>query len=278
MKSTPHPVRRLVFRRLLFLSAVCVTALCQNSFAATCESFLEPSHRANLVPASRDIIQKIHVAEGDMVRKNQLLVSLNAEVLKARLQVADIMAEAHGRLESAKTVEKMRQDQLDELVRLAQSGNVRAKELDRAKADLAIAQAEVLTAQEEIRIRAAERHHIKAQLAEKEIRSPIDGVITKVNKEEGELTGSSDQDVLITVIQEYPLRAIFHLPLPAAEKLSQGQQIPIIISDMGNSVGGEVEHISRITNPESGTIKVKIKITEINRYRAGLRCQMVLAD
>ncbi len=271
-----------IYRRLLRLwqlfVVIAMLLFCCNGFAADFESFLEPAHRVDLVPANRDIIEKIHVAEGDIVRKNQLLVSLSAEVLKARLQAADIMAAARGRLETAKTMEKMRRDQAAEMARLAQQGSARPKELDRAKAELAIAEVEVITAQEEIRIRAAERQQIKAQLAEKEIRSPIDGTVTHLGKEEGEITGTSDQAVLVTVVQEQPLRAVFHLPLRAVNQLSVGQQLPLVIGEDGTIIPGEVEYISSITNPESGTVKVKIKIKEAGKLQSGLRCRLNLGD
>ena len=246
--------------------------------SASFESFLEPAHQVDLVPATREVIQKIFVKEGDRVTKAQLLVSLNTAILQARLQAATILGEAHGKIDSARIVEKMRQDQLEDLQRLATSGNVRMKELDRAKADLAIAQAELLAMQEEHRIRMAEVQQIKAQIAEKEIRSPIAGVVTYLSKEEGELTGTSDQDILVTVVQEHPLQAIFHLPIPTAASLSLGQILPIKADLVAQTVGGRVEFISPVTNPESGTIKVKVILQDDRTFQAGLRCFLSLAE
>lgn len=242
--------------------------------AASFESFLEPAQQADLIPANRDVIQKIHVREGETVKKGQLLVSLNADTLRARLQAATIMAEASGRIDSAQVMLKLRQQQLDELNRLAQSGNVRARELDRARADLAIARAELQTMQEERRIRVAEQEQIKAQIAEKEVRSPIDGIVTHLSKEEGELTGTSDQDILVTVVQEHPLQAVFHLPADAAAPLRQGQEVPIGIDAAAATVAGSIEFISPVTNPESGTVRIKVRILDDTTLQAGLRCHL----
>ena len=246
--------------------------------AASFESFLEPAHQADLTPANRDVIQKIHVREGDVVSKGQLLVSLNADTLKARLQAATILAEAHGKIDSARVMEKLRQEQLDDLTNLAKSGNVRAKELDRARADLAIARAESLTMQEERRIRIAEQEQIKAQIAEKEIRSPIAGVVTHLSKEEGELTGTSDQDILVTVVQEHPLQAVFHLPSVTATALKQGQEVPISFDQASEAVNGRIEFISPVTNPESGTIKIKVILADDTTLQAGRRCHLNLGE
>jgi RND family efflux transporter MFP subunit len=259
---------------LLFL----IVLAAGSASAATFESFLEPAHQADLIPANRDVIQKIHVKEGDAVKKGQLLISLNADILKARLQAADIMAEAHGKLDSARIMEKMRQDQLEDLTRLAKSGNVRAKELERAEADLAIAKADVLAMQEERRIRAAEQQQIKAQVAEKEIRSPIDGSITHLSKEEGELTGTSEQDILVTVVQEHPLRAVFHLPAANVHDLKTGLEVRLSVDQGNQTLAGEVEFISPVTNPESGTVKVKVQLRGDEKMQAGLRCHLILAD
>jgi membrane fusion protein (multidrug efflux system) len=246
--------------------------------ASSFESFLEPAHQADLIPANRDVIQKIHVKEGDTVKKGQILVSLTADTLKARLQAATIMAEARGKIDSALVMEKLRQEQLDDLTNLAKSGNVRAKELDRARADLAIAMADLQTMQEERRIRMAEQEQIKAQIAEREIRSPIDGTVTHLSKEEGELTGTSDQDILVTIVQEHPLQAIFHLPAGVATTLKQGQEVPISLEQGTEIVTGRIMFISPVTNPESATVKVKVRIVDNKTLQAGLRCHLNFAD
>ena len=248
-----------------------------SASAVTFESFLQAARQADLVPANRDVIHKVHVKEGDRVKKGQLLVSLNADILKARLQAAIILAEAHGKVDSARVMEKLRQEQLNDLTNLAASGNVRAKELDRAKADLAIAGAELLAMQEERRLRLAEQKQIEAQLAEKEIRSPIDGVVTHLSREEGELTGTSEQDMLVTVVQEHPLQAVFHLPAGAAAELKQGQEVPIGIDQNSAAVTGRIEFISPVTNPESGTVKVRVVIHNNTALQAGRRCLLNLA-
>ena len=258
--------------------AIMLVFMASPAQASSFESFLEPAHQADLIPANRDVIQKIHVKEGDTVTKGQILVSLNADTLKARLQAATIMAEARGKIDSAQVMEKLRQEQLDDLTNLAKSGNVRAKELDRARADLAIARAESLTMQEERRIRIAEQEQIKAQIAEKEIRSPIAGIVTHLSKEEGELTGTSDQDILVTVVQEHPLQAVFHLPAVTTATLKQGQEVPISFDQVDKAVTGRIEFISPVTNPESGTIKIKVIIATEKTLQAGLRCHLNLAE
>ncbi len=276
-----NPRRLRCFRAVLAAAAGVAIALFSTAGpvqAASFESFLEPAHQADLIPANRDVIQKIHVREGEVVKKGQLLVSLAADTLRARLQAATIMAEASGRIDSAQVMLKLRQQQLDDLTRLAQSGNVRAKELDRARADLAIARAELQTMQEERRIRVAEQEQIRAQIAEKEVRSPIDGIVTHLSKEEGELTGTSDQDILVTVVQEHPLQAVFHLPADAASTLRQGQEVPIGIDEAAGTVSGRIEFISPVTNPESGTIRIKVRIIDEKTLQAGLRCHLALAE
>jgi len=278
-------MRQLLLRhcgRVLGISAAGIMILsvltASPVLAAAFESFLEPAHQADLIPVNRDVIQRIHVKEGDTVTKGQLLVSLNTDTLKARLQAATVMAEARGKIDSARIMEKLRQEQLDDLTNLAKSGNVRAKELDRARADLAIARADLLTMQEERRIRVAEQEQIKAQIAEKEIRSPIAGIVTHLSKEEGELTGTSDQDILVTIVQEHPLQAVFHLPAGTAATLKIGQEVPISFEQVTKAVTGRIEFISPVTNPESGTIKIKVVLADDKTLQAGLRCHLNLGE
>lgn len=240
--------------------------------AVTLESFLEPNRKVDIVPVNRDIVRQIHVEEGDVVTAGQLLVTLDLGVLNAQRDTARILAANHGQLDSAKVLVKMRSAQLDNLNRLESTGHVRPKELEKSKADLALARADLLTAKESRRIRIAELKQIEAQIDVKKIKSPLDGVVSRIFKTEGELVGLNDEDALITVVQVLPLHVIFHIPYSYIGTLTEGQKVAVHIDGKEEMVQGTVLYSSPLVNPESGTVRVKIGFDDGFSAKSGIRC------
>lgn len=245
-----------------------------NAVAVTLESFLEPHKQVDIVPVNRDIVREVHVEEGDHVKVGQLLVTLDLAVLSAQQNTAKILASNRGQLDSAKVIVEMRKAQLENLERLESTGHVRAKELEKSRADLAIAEADLLTAQETRKIRLAELQQIEAQVEVKKIRSPIDGIVSRVFKIEGELVGLNDEDALVTVVQASPLHVIFHIPNSFIGNLTQGQKVVLQVGGPEEVVVGKVLYFSPVIDPESGTIRVKIGFGDDFTAQSGIRCSL----
>lgn len=245
------------------------------SFGLTVEGFLEPNQIVDLVPPNRDTVKEIHVAEGDVVQKGQILITLDDDVLQAHLKSAEIQARSKGRMQSSKAVFELRKGQFSDLEKLSEKGHVRKKELERAKTDLAIGHADYLAAQEEIEGKRAEVQLIQAQIDEKKIKAPFAGIVTAINKGVGALVGTSDKDVLITLVQPTPYQAVFHLPYGMAAQLQEESQVLIGVIEGEQMVNGKIIYISPVIDPESATVRVKVRLDETeSNLQSGLRCQL----
>lgn len=242
--------------------------------AVILESFLEPDKQIDIVPVNRDIVTEVHVEEGDAVAAGQLMVTLDLRVLNAQHNTAKILASNRGQLDSAKIIVAMRKDQLENLTRLDSTGHVRPKELEKSRADLALAEADLLTARESRKIRLAELKQIEAQIEVKKIRSPIDGVVSRIFKRKGELVGLGDEDALITVVQPLPLHVIFHIPNSFAGDLHQGKELALQVGGNREIVSGTVLYSSPIIDAESGTVRVKIGFADDFAAKSGSRCSL----
>jgi len=212
------------------------------------------------------------VEEGEAVKAGQLLVTLDLGVLNAQLNTAKILASNRGQLDSAQIMVKMRSAQLGNLNRLESTGHVRPNELEKSRADWALAQADLLTAEESRKIRQAELKQIEAQIEVKKIRSPIDGVVSRIFKTEGELVGLNDEDALITVVQPLPLHVVFHIPYNFIGTLKAEQKVALQVDGEEETVIGTVLYFSPVVNPESGTVRVKIGFDDSFMGKSGIRC------
>lgn len=245
--------------------------------AQSYDSFLEPKRVIELSSPYRDRLEKVMVADGEAVRQGQVVAEIGAAVLKAQLDRAAAAARFHGEVDAARSQVKMRTNRLAILETLERSGNARPQELTVARTDLAVAQAELQSALETQRLRQFELQVVQAQLSDKIIKSPIDGVVLKVYKQEAELVGGSDSQPLMTLVQLDPLQAIFHLPPDQGLKIQMGEVREVRVQEA--PVPAQVAHVSPVIDPQSGTVEVRFELANPERRLiAGSRCTLTLEE
>jgi RND family efflux transporter MFP subunit len=240
------------------------------------EGFTEPYRKFDLIPPEQGFIASLTVHEGDPVKKGQLLGTLDCEVQQVALEIAQNNVAAHGRLDAATAERDLRQWRLEKLQELHQAGRANQEELNRAASELAVAEANLLAAREQHKADVLEAERIAAMIERRTLRSPIDGVITRVFREEKDLVGGNNTPVL-TVMEIDKLRVTFTIPTAPAMRLKLNQKIPLMFPNSSQKATGQIEFISPVTEAESDTVRVKVLIDNSQgKYRCGVRCLLDL--
>lgn len=240
------------------------------------EGFTEPYRTIDVAAAETGVITAIAVREGETVRQGQTLATLDMEVFLATLQIAKLSMEARGKLGAAQAELELRKRRFEKLQALRAEAHASEQELERAQRDLAVAQAEVEAATEELQIRKLEYERIQAQIERRTVRAPSDGVITSIYKEPGEFVAPNDPRVL-TIVQLDPLLATFSVPAHRAGQLSTGKQVAVRFPESGKTVQAAVELVAPVTDAQSGTVRVKVRIDNPKGlHRSGSRCTLEL--
>ncbi|MGD9123523.1 MAG: efflux RND transporter periplasmic adaptor subunit [Desulfarculaceae bacterium] len=128
--------------------------------------------------AETGVLTELKVEEGDSVRKGQVLARLDDRVLRADIKAQEAEVEAArlkvGHLtEKQSSQEKLFQGRAIALNELKETTH----QLEQARSALKLAQARLAG--------------LRAKLKTKELRSPVDGVVTKRDSETGEVVGPS---------------------------------------------------------------------------------------
>ncbi|MDB2685696.1 efflux RND transporter periplasmic adaptor subunit [Mariniblastus sp.] len=235
------------------LTVCCSTAVGQEYVKA----FTEPYRSIEIAASETGILSKLLVEEGDQIEAGGLLAKLNDEVLAASLAVGKQTTESEGATKSAMAELKMQKNRFDKLNGLFQRRHASQTELDRARSQLDIATAKVESVQDDLRIKKFEMKRIEAQLEQRKLRSPIDGVVTEIFKEEGEFVSPTDPTVM-KVVQLNPLRIIFSVAQEDVSRLKNDDVVPLVTN--GKEFVGKVEFVSPTADAQSGTCRVKIRI------------------
>lgn len=264
--------RRAISQHLGLLSLYLIFAPGVAS-GETVEGFAEPFKTIEVVGAVEPgLIVSIGVKEGEVVEPGKVLASLENGVLEASLRIAHRRSQMRGRLEAALAELRMRGDRAEKLRQLRAQGHASAAELERAETDRAVAQAQVMLAEEEIELAALECQRIQAQIEQRIFRSPIQGVVAKIHREEGESLLINDP-ALMTLVQLDPLRVTFPVSSRSAGELKPGAKFPIEVPEIEATMTGTIERVSPVMDAKSGTVEIHFLVDNLDRgMRSGMRC------
>ncbi len=273
--KTNSSISTALLRSLLVatLAVITVPILSSDAYAETIEAFTEPYQRI-AVPASEiGVIESLLVEEGDVVTAKQFLGKLDDTVLRSSLEVAAAAMNTHGPHLSAEADHAMRQQQVTSYQTLQNEGNATSRELAQAELELLQATARLQTVREDRELRQLEYERVKRQIQQREIVSPVNGIVIEIDKHVGEYVSPTDPTVL-HIVQIDSLRAVFSVPRKAAASLEPGQNVTLSIGVQEGTVEAVIEFVSPIANPESNTVQVKLRIpNEKRKCPSGVSCR-----
>ncbi|MGO9111658.1 MAG: efflux RND transporter periplasmic adaptor subunit [Thermoguttaceae bacterium] len=243
-------------------------AACGASF----DGFTEPFRKIDVAASETGTVAQLLVHEGDRVAKGQALATLDNDVLEVSREIATANVRAKGKLDSAIAERDLRKTRLERLEPLRTEGHASQEEVDRARSELEVAEANLQVVREQRQLDELERKKVEAMIERRTLRSPIDGYVLKIQKDEREFVSANSASVAI-VVQLDPLRVVFSLPTAYAAKLSVGSAADLELPESGAKVRGKVEFVAPVTEAESGTVRVKVLIDNAGgAYRCGIRC------
>jgi membrane fusion protein, multidrug efflux system len=207
------------------------------------EGMMEPYLTVNVASQVSGILEEVLVKRGDIVAKGQVLATLRASVEKADLEQATAMLEFNRR-------------KLERNKELVAQGNVSANDED-----------EMAT---EVKKDEAILHQVNAKLEMKIIRSPVDGVVVKVDLSAGEYIGEKQ---IMTIAQIDPLNVEVVVPVSEYGTIKKGMLAEVRPeSPVGGVYTGKVTIVDRVVNAASGSFGVRVELANPNlAIPSGLR-------
>jgi len=231
---------------LAMVFAISVPAVATAGGGESFEGMMEPHVTVNVAAQVSGIVEEVLVQRGAIVAKGQVLATLRAAVEKADLEQASAMLEFNRR-------------KLDRNKELVAQGNVSANDED-----------EMAT---EIKKDEAILHQVAAKLEMKIIRSPVDGVVVKVDLSAGEYVGEKQ---IMIIAQIDPLNVEVVVPVSEYGTIKKGMLAEVRPeSPVGGVYTGKVMIVDRVVNAASGSFGVRVELPNPNlAIPSGLRCNV----
>lgn len=240
---------------------------------------IQPNQIVQIGVATPGVIDRIQVDRGDPVRRGQVVAQLNAGVERAAFAVARERATQQAELSVAESSQAFAQRELQRANELREQAFVSQTYLDKSRVEHEMASGRSGQAQERQRLAKREVDLAAAQLEQRTIRSPIDGVVVERYLSPGEFV---DQKPVLRLAEIDPLRVDVLVPAASFGQVKVGSTARITTEIGGRrEMTAEVRTVDRVIDAASNTFRVRMELANPEaRIPAGLRCQadLGLAD
>ncbi len=222
-------------------------------------------------------LTKVSFQEGDYVKKDDLLFTIDTRAYDADLNQAEAnlardeaqLNQAQANLSRDMAQEQYLEAQAARYARLFQEGIISKDQAEQQRASAnAVAQvvnadrAAIKSAEAAVTAGRAAVANAKVRLSYTTIRSPIDGRTGNLAVKEGNLVTSNSSD-LITINQVQPIYVTFSVPesyLPDIKRYMIDRKLPVLSAPQDGSSApetGELTFVDNTVDPTTGTIKLK---------------------
>lgn len=234
---------------------------------------IEPDRVAEVGTQSIGVIDQLKVERGDAVREGQLLARLSAQVERASVAVAESRARADAELKAAVAANDLAQSKLARAKDLLKQEFVSTLAVEQADSEARVAAQRVLQAREARQVAERELSLSTAQLGQRDIRSPFDGIVIERYRTEGERV---EREAIVRVAKIDPLRVEVLVPAAQFGKIAVGQ-VAAVKPDLQQigALSAKVSLVDRVIDPASNSFRVRLSVPNPgNAVPSGLRCKV----
>lgn len=235
------------------------------------DCMIQPSLTVQVGSPSAGIIDSVGVDRGDVVRRGQVLAQLNAQVEQASLAVARERARQVGEVEAAASLKSLANSDLKRAEDLLDERFVSEAFVERATADAKVARGKTTQAEERRKLAARELQMAAAQLSQRIVRAPIDGIVVDRYLGPGEYI---EQKPLLRLAAIDPLRVDVLVPAAAFGRVQVGDSGSVVPELLDRrELSAVVKTVDRVIDAASNTFRVRLELPNPDhRLPAGLRC------
>lgn len=268
---------RSTFLAMALLAAAGGPALAQQS-GGPLDCVIAPSRTVEVGSPSEGVLAEILVDRGDHVRKGDVIARLRAEVEAANVELAKVKAENDADIKSGESRVAFYRRQHERAQQLFERKVYTAEAIERAETEMLLAENDLLTAQYQQRLAKAELRRARVVLAQKTVRSPMDGVVTERLLEPGNFVYNKAGIVKLANVDPLYVRAYAPVPLyPVLRRAAYGVVTPQAPFDRPHHAGIAV--LDAVFDVASETFGIRLELPNPEgEIPAGIKCRVEFAD
>lgn len=245
--------------------------------AAALGCVIEPTETAEVAASASGVLASVRVERGTRVKRGQVVATLHADVERAAVDAAWAKASAESEvnaLAAARDMAKLKLRRMHTLSTLEFGGRL---ELENASAEFEIADHRLQQAREALEVARREHELARRQLEQRQVRSPIDGIVADRLLNPGERV---DGRPILRVLALDRLRVEVVVPASRFGRIREGMAATVRADGIeGPEVGARVAQVDRFVDAASGTFRARLDVPNGGgALPAGVRCQVAFDD
>jgi len=269
----PRRMNRLLPFLLAFAAAL---LLARAATASEFDCMIEARQSVEIRSSVEAVIESVRVRRGDVVKKGQILLTLESGPERAALALAHSRASNQGDINLSEARLDIASKKLRRAEDLFKQNFISANSRDEAHAEFRLASEELLRARENQRLAGLEAQRAAEVLMLRTIRSPINGVVVDVMRRPGEFGAISFKDPIMTLAEIHPLHVEAILPSTMYGRITLGQRALVLPEQpIGGRYETAVSVVDRVVDAASGTMGVRLELANPKgAIPAGVRCRV----
>ena len=259
------------------LALACFAAQASAANIPQLDCVVEPHMIIELSTQIDSIVDTMHVERGDLVEKDQILVTLDSEVERAAVASARARADSDAELRAGEVNVAFAERREERVQSLFQDDAISTDQFDEVETETLLARLQLNQAEEATRLARLELQRAEETLKRHTIRSPIDGVVVQRYLSPGE---SVRFQPMLRLAQIDPLRVEVIVPVSAFGKIKVGQRAIVQPEEpMVGNYDAEVMIVDRVADAASGTFRVALSLPNPDyELPSGLKCMVQFLD
>ncbi len=242
------------------------------------DCFIEPNQLVEVGSPAEGILKRLQVDKSAQVGRGQALFALDSEVEQATLSLAQARARMQDEIRARETSLAHAQRKLERVEQLYSRQVIPLHQKEEVETEVALARLQLQQARENRQLAWLEAKRAQTLLRQREVSSPIDGVVVKIYKYPGEYV---EGEAVIQLAQLDPLKVELILPVQMFGQIRPGMQADIVpeIQSEQPLLPATVSVVDRVADVSSGTFGVQLALPNPEgRLPSGLKCNVSFRD
>lgn len=260
-----------------FCFMICLAAGAASAQSAKNEfdCLIEARQQVDVRASAEGVIEAVLVRRGDKVKKGDLLAKLSSGPELATVNLARSRSTMEGEIKAAEARVELSKKKWERADELAKRKFVSENAKDEAEAELRLANEQLRALQESRLLAELELKRAEEVLAQRSIRSPVNGVVVALLLKPGELASSNQKDPILKLSEIDPLHVELVLPVKEYGRIKRGQVARVIPEQpIGGTYTAKVDVVDVTVDAASGTFGVRLLLPNPgDRIPAGVKCR-----
>jgi RND family efflux transporter MFP subunit len=237
------------------------------------DCLIEPSITVKVSSAVKGLLETVMVDRGDLVKKGQILATIESNAEKAAIEALRARATMDSSIKAAQARVEMSTRSHTRNDGMFQKALIAADKMDEVETTRRLAEMSLLEATDNRRLAELDLKRAIADLERRTIHSPVTGVVMERLLTAGEY---ANEDPILKLAQLDPLFVEVFVPIEQHGKIAVGKHAEVVPqAPVPGTYQARVIVVNRVLDAASSTFGVRLELPNRGyRLPAGLKCKV----